>query len=56
VSIFFEVLAGREHFKNYRDFMANSGMPPLIVENDMLIEKQTIISGGTAGIYLLYED
>jgi ubiquinone/menaquinone biosynthesis C-methylase UbiE len=55
VSIFFEVLAGREHFKNYRDFMANRGMPPLIVENDMLIDKQRIISGGTAGIYLLHK-
>jgi len=55
VSIFFEVLAGREHFINYRNFMANRGMPPLIVENELLIDKQRIISGGTAGIYLLYK-
>lgn len=48
-----EFLAGGEHFRNYRDFMANTGLAPLIAENGLLIDKQKIVGGGTIGLYLL---
>ena len=54
VSIVFEILAGGEHYKNYREFMANRGLPPLIVENRFLVDKKRIISVAPVGLYLLH--
>lgn len=54
VSIVFEILAGGEHYKNYREFMANRGLPPLIVENRFLVDKKRIISVVPVGLYLLH--
>jgi demethylmenaquinone methyltransferase/2-methoxy-6-polyprenyl-1,4-benzoquinol methylase len=48
-----ESLAGREHFCNYRDFMANTGLAPLLAANGLLIDKQKIVDEGTIGLYLL---
>ena len=53
VTFFLEMLAGREHFRNYRDFMATGGMQTLIAENDLTIDKKKIAGGGIAGLYLL---
>ena len=47
-----ELAAGREHFKNYRHFMAKKGLPTLIAQHQMKIEKQSILAGGTLAIYL----
>jgi ubiquinone/menaquinone biosynthesis C-methylase UbiE len=51
-----ESLTGGEHFRNYRDFMANTGLVPLIAENGLLVDKQKIVGGGTIGLYLLRID
>ena len=48
-----EILAGREHHKNYRNFMKNGGLPGLIQFSDFIIEEKKIVSGGNFGIYLL---
>jgi demethylmenaquinone methyltransferase/2-methoxy-6-polyprenyl-1,4-benzoquinol methylase len=48
-----EILAGREHHKNYRNFMNNGGLPGLIQFSDFIIEEKKIVSGGNFGIYLL---
>jgi ubiquinone/menaquinone biosynthesis C-methylase UbiE len=48
-----EFLAGGEHYRNYRDFMANAGLAPLITENGLLVDKQMTVYGGTIGLYLL---
>lgn len=48
-----EMAAGREHFKNYRDFMANKGLPKLISTHDLTIDKEKIVSGGNIALYLL---
>lgn len=48
-----EIIAGREHFKNYRQFMATKGLPTLINENNLVIQKQKIVSGGNMVLFLL---
>ncbi len=48
-----ENLAGREHFKNYRHFIRNGGLPKLIETTGLKIIDQKIVSGGNFGIYLL---
>jgi ubiquinone/menaquinone biosynthesis C-methylase UbiE len=48
-----EFLAGGEHFRNYRDFMASTGLASLIAENGLLVDRQKIVGGGSIGLYLL---
>jgi len=47
-----ELTAGREHFKNYRHFMATKGLLSLISQHDMHIKKESILAGGTFAICL----
>lgn len=51
-----ESLASEDHSRNYRDFMAHTGLAPLIAENGLLVDKQRIVGGGTIGLYLLRTD
>lgn len=48
-----ELLAGREHYKNYRDFMANEGLMGLISSHRLSIDQQKIVSGGNIALLLL---
>ena len=48
-----EIFAGQEHYKNYRHFMKNGGLPGLIESYGFKIEDQKIVSGGNFGIFLL---
>jgi ubiquinone/menaquinone biosynthesis C-methylase UbiE len=48
-----EILTGREHFKNYRQYMKNGGMPNLINSVDFIIEDKKIVSGGSFGIFVV---
>jgi len=48
-----EIAAGREHFRNYRQFMAIKGLPSLISEHRLAVEKQRIVSGGALAAFLL---
>ena len=50
---FSELAAGREHFKNYRQFMATKGLSTLATIHDLGVEKQNILAGGTFAIYLV---
>lgn len=50
---FFEVVAGREHFRNYRDYLSNRATTGLIDLNGLLLEKSKIVSGGNIGVYLV---
>ncbi len=51
IILFFEKTAGREHFRNYRDFLAGNGLPPLIETNNLYIEKEKVISGGNLALF-----
>lgn len=48
-----EIAAGREHYKNYRQFIRNQGLPALIEAHHLAIEKQRIVSGGNMALFLL---
>lgn len=47
-----EVVAGRIHFRHFREFMAAGGMPALVAPG-LRIDQQRIVAGGNIGIYLL---
>jgi ubiquinone/menaquinone biosynthesis C-methylase UbiE len=54
VIIFFsEIAAGREHFKNYRQFIAAKGLSPLAAQHGLTVEKEKILAGGTFAVLLL---
>jgi len=48
-----EVAAGRRHFRNYRHFMSIGGLPHLIEERRLSIEKEKLVGGDTLALYLL---
>jgi ubiquinone/menaquinone biosynthesis C-methylase UbiE len=48
-----EVAAGRRHFRNYRHFMSIGGLPALIAESHLAIEKEKIVGDNTLALYLL---
>ena len=48
-----EIVAGREHFKNYRQFMGAKGLPALIAAHGMGVEARKIVSGGNMALFLL---
>ena len=48
-----EITAGREHFRNYRDFILNKGLPELISTHGLSIDKEKIVSGGNIALFLL---
>lgn len=53
IALVFEIAAGREHFKNYRQFLANGGFSELIKGSRLHVEKKKIVSGGNLGLFLL---
>jgi ubiquinone/menaquinone biosynthesis C-methylase UbiE len=54
VIIFFaEVAAGREHYRNYRQFMASKGLANLISLNGLKVEKESILAGGNFAVDLV---
>jgi demethylmenaquinone methyltransferase/2-methoxy-6-polyprenyl-1,4-benzoquinol methylase len=48
-----EIIAGGEHYKNYRQFMKSGGLSNLIDQSGFEIENKKIVSGGNIGIFLL---
>ena len=50
---FAEIAAGREHFKNYRNFMATKGLPALISIHGLSVAQEKIVSGGNIALFLL---
>ena len=55
VTFYFELVAGREHFKNYRDFFASNGIPGLIASFNLTVENTKIISGGNVDVTGYFE-
>jgi ubiquinone/menaquinone biosynthesis C-methylase UbiE len=48
-----EVAAGREHLKNYRQFVAAKGLPTVIAEHALVVKKQRIVGEGALALFLL---
>jgi len=53
IILFSELAAGREHFKNYRQFMRTKGLSTLLAAHQMNAEKQSILAGGTFAVCLV---
>ena len=53
ITQFFEIAAGVEHYRNYRDFLKKDGLPRLYKSLKLIPEKKRIISGGNLGLFLL---
>lgn len=47
-----ELAAGREHFGNYRGFMANGGLSTLAAQHSLSVDKRRVLAGGTFAIYV----
>lgn len=48
-----ELAAGREHYKNYRQFITIKGLSSLVAQNSLEVEKQSILAGGTFAVLLV---
>ncbi len=48
-----EVGAGRRHFRNYRHFMSIGGLPRIIADNQLTVEKEKVVGDDTMALYLL---
>jgi demethylmenaquinone methyltransferase/2-methoxy-6-polyprenyl-1,4-benzoquinol methylase len=49
-----EIAAGRQHFKNYRDFIARDGLAGLISTCGLSVDQEKIVAGGNIALYLLF--
>jgi ubiquinone/menaquinone biosynthesis C-methylase UbiE len=52
-SLVMEVIAGREHYANYRHFLAQQGLRPLIEDQQLTIDRSYLPGDGTMAFYLL---
>lgn len=53
IIFFSELAAGREHYKNYRQFMRTIGLNTLLSRQKLKIEKEAILAGGTFTVCLV---
>jgi demethylmenaquinone methyltransferase/2-methoxy-6-polyprenyl-1,4-benzoquinol methylase len=53
IILFFEIMAGREHFRNYRDFLARSCLQNLIFTKNLRVLNEKIVGGGNVALFLL---
>ena len=51
-----EFIAGGEHYKNYRFFLANNGLPGLIASHGLSVDKERIVAGGNMALFLLHSE
>lgn len=49
----FEIVAGGEHFRNYRDFLKRRGLSGLTDTLKLVLEKKKIVSGGNIALFLM---
>lgn len=47
-----EAMAGQAHRRNYRNFIARGGLPPLLDTQGFTVDQRRIVSGGAIGLYL----
>lgn len=56
IIFFSELAAGREHFRNHRNFLAAGGLSTLIDQHGLRVEKQQVLAGGTFANYLVRKE
>ena len=53
IILFFEIMAGRKHFRNYRDFLSRNCLPNLISTKKLRVLNEKIVGGGNVALFLL---
>ena len=53
IIILSEIAAGRRHFRNYRHFISNNGLPRLIEESQLVEKKTKVVADGNIALYLV---
>ena len=53
IILFFEMVAGYDHFKNYRDFLKRKGLLGLVDASKLVLEKKKIVSGGNIALFFM---
>jgi demethylmenaquinone methyltransferase/2-methoxy-6-polyprenyl-1,4-benzoquinol methylase len=53
IILFFEIMAGREHFRNFRDFLSKNCLPNLIYKKNLRVSNEKIAGGGNVALFLL---
>ncbi len=53
IILFFEIMTGREHFRNYRDFLSKNCLPNLIRKKNFRVSNEKIAGGGNVALILL---
>ena len=53
IILFFEIMAGREHFRNHRDFLSRQGLPNLISTQNLRVVSKKIVGGGNIALFLV---
>lgn len=48
-----EWMAGRDHFRHYREFLAEGGIPEIARRHGLFVEVARVIKGGNFGLFLL---
>jgi demethylmenaquinone methyltransferase/2-methoxy-6-polyprenyl-1,4-benzoquinol methylase len=48
-----EIGGGKEHFKNYREFIRRKGIPGMVENEPFEIVQSKIVSGGNIGLFIL---
>ena len=48
-----EIGGGKEHFKNYREFIRRKGIPGMVESEPFEIIQSKIVSGGNIGLFIL---
>lgn len=51
-----ERAAGREHYRNYREFMRTKGLPTVALEHGLVTEKQRVVGEGVLALFLLKKE
>ena len=51
--LFFEIMAGPDHFRHYRDFMGRGGLAPLLSQLPLTVEREERAVWGNIGLTVL---
>lgn len=54
IILFFEISAGREHFRNHLQFLSAGGIPSILEKHNYIVEKYKILGKGNIGIFLAH--
>lgn len=56
VSTIVERTAGKDHFRNFRQFSKTTGIPAQFAAHNFVLDSQRIVSGGNIGVFFLKPD